>query len=206
MTRDTKSCRDNKIQDTLDKNQATLAASGRWSEMATFAGRDQSAKNLPAVLALLRLNSSRAVVPRRRVRSRTPARAGQQTRGATYRSADAGHVEGPPHGRPVRQRRRALPSRRSTRRSQQDKALELDQIKKLYSDFLGSGAGEVSIVGDFDPAACLPILQQTFFRLDRPRSLRVFRSRYSLECEAASTKSSRRTRPTQSILPGSCFR
>ena len=29
--------------------------------------------------------------------------------------------------------------------------MDADQIKKLYSDYLGSQAGEISIVGDFDP-------------------------------------------------------
>ncbi len=35
------------------------------------------------------------------------------------------------------------------------------QVEELYRDFLGSQAGELSIVGDFDPDACLPILQST---------------------------------------------
>ncbi len=35
------------------------------------------------------------------------------------------------------------------------------QVEELYHDFLGSQAGELSIVGDFDPDACLPILQNT---------------------------------------------
>jgi zinc protease len=33
------------------------------------------------------------------------------------------------------------------------------QAEQLYRDYLGSQAGELSIVGDFDPDACLPILQ-----------------------------------------------
>jgi zinc protease len=39
-------------------------------------------------------------------------------------------------------------------------AVHYDQIRQLYHDFLGSQAGELTIVGDFDPAACLPILTQ----------------------------------------------
>lgn len=34
------------------------------------------------------------------------------------------------------------------------------QVQELYRDFLGSQAGQLSIVGDFDPDACLPILQE----------------------------------------------
>jgi len=36
-----------------------------------------------------------------------------------------------------------------------------EQVLKLYRDYLGSQAGELSIVGDFDPSACIPILKQT---------------------------------------------
>jgi zinc protease len=35
------------------------------------------------------------------------------------------------------------------------------QVARLYREFLGSAAGELTIVGDFDPAACLPILKAT---------------------------------------------
>ena len=33
------------------------------------------------------------------------------------------------------------------------------QVAQLYRDYVGARAGEVTIVGDFDPAACLPILK-----------------------------------------------
>ncbi|MSU25060.1 MAG: insulinase family protein [Opitutus sp.] len=33
------------------------------------------------------------------------------------------------------------------------------QLTQIYRDYVGSRAGEVTIVGDFDPAACLPILK-----------------------------------------------
>jgi zinc protease len=43
------------------------------------------------------------------------------------------------------------------------KALTLDQVKKVYTDYLGAGAGELAIVGQFEPEATLslirPILQ-----------------------------------------------
>ena len=35
------------------------------------------------------------------------------------------------------------------------------QVTRLYREFLGSREGELTIVGDFDPAACLPILKET---------------------------------------------
>jgi zinc protease len=39
-------------------------------------------------------------------------------------------------------------------------ATTYDQVRQLYHDYLGSQAGEVTIVGDFDPDACLPVLKQ----------------------------------------------
>ena len=41
-------------------------------------------------------------------------------------------------------------------------AATYEQVKQLYTDFLGSQAGELTIVGDFDASACLPILTNTF--------------------------------------------
>ena len=41
-------------------------------------------------------------------------------------------------------------------------AVTRDQVAQLYREYLGSQAGELAIVGDFDPDACLPILQATF--------------------------------------------
>lgn len=35
-----------------------------------------------------------------------------------------------------------------------------EQVVKLYHDFVGSQNGELSIVGDFDPDSCLPVLHQ----------------------------------------------
>ena len=36
-----------------------------------------------------------------------------------------------------------------------------EQVVQLYQDYLGSQAGELTIVGDFDPDACLPILRDS---------------------------------------------
>ena len=36
-----------------------------------------------------------------------------------------------------------------------------EQVAQLYREYLGSQAGELSIVGDFDPDACLPVLKKT---------------------------------------------
>ncbi len=39
------------------------------------------------------------------------------------------------------------------------RAANFDQVAQLYKDYLGSQAGELTIVGDFDPNACLPVLK-----------------------------------------------
>lgn len=36
-----------------------------------------------------------------------------------------------------------------------------DRVAQLYRDYIGSRAGELTIVGDFDPKACLPLLKET---------------------------------------------
>jgi zinc protease len=39
-------------------------------------------------------------------------------------------------------------------------AVPYDQVLQLYHEYLGSQAGELTIIGDFDPEACLPVLKQ----------------------------------------------
>jgi zinc protease len=46
--------------------------------------------------------------------------------------------------------------------TQRLQATTYEQVKRLYTDYLGAQSGEVVIVGDFDPAACTPILSGTF--------------------------------------------
>jgi len=41
------------------------------------------------------------------------------------------------------------------------KAVSYEQVTKLYNDYIGSQAGELTIVGDFDEAACLKVLKET---------------------------------------------
>jgi zinc protease len=41
------------------------------------------------------------------------------------------------------------------------RSVTYEQVAQLYHDYLGSQAGELTIVGDFDPQTCLPILKTT---------------------------------------------
>ena len=40
------------------------------------------------------------------------------------------------------------------------KKVRHEQVEQLYRDYLGSQSGELTIVGDFDLDACLPILKK----------------------------------------------
>ncbi len=41
------------------------------------------------------------------------------------------------------------------------KAVTYEQVQQLYSDYLGSQSGELTLVGDFDETACLKVLEKT---------------------------------------------
>jgi zinc protease len=43
-----------------------------------------------------------------------------------------------------------------------NRAVTIEHIRRLYRDYLGGQHGEIAIVGDFDPADCLPVLNETF--------------------------------------------
>ena len=78
-----------------------------------------------------------------------------------------------------------------------------DQVAQLYRDYLGSQAGELTIVGDFDANACLPILKDTLARLECGQALRAHRlADHERTCPARSTRSTRPTKPTRPTLPG----
>ena len=49
------------------------------------------------------------------------------------------------------------------------KSATYEQVAQLYRDYLGSQAGELSIVGDFDADACLPILKDTLAGWKAPK-------------------------------------
>jgi zinc protease len=49
------------------------------------------------------------------------------------------------------------------------KYVTYEQVTKLYHDYLGSQAGELTIVGDFDEAACLKVLKETLAGWKAPK-------------------------------------
>jgi zinc protease len=158
MTRGTKNLSRQQIQDTLDKNEATLVASGDVG-VATFHLETKRAR-LPAVLQLLREILREPSLPDDEF---------EIYRGKSLASWDE-KLTDPQSLAVLRARRTLSPFDKSDVRYiatveeeiARDKALTLEQIKKLYGDFLGSQAVELAIVGDFDVDACLPALRETF--------------------------------------------
>jgi zinc protease len=49
------------------------------------------------------------------------------------------------------------------------KATTLDQAKQFYKDFYGASNGEISVVGDFDPAEIRPLMEQLFGAWKSPK-------------------------------------
>ncbi|HKQ37834.1 MAG TPA: insulinase family protein [Verrucomicrobiae bacterium] len=49
------------------------------------------------------------------------------------------------------------------------RSVSYEQVTKLYNDYLGSQAGELTIVGDFDKEACLKILEKALAGWKAPR-------------------------------------
>ncbi|MEX2558722.1 MAG: insulinase family protein, partial [Pirellulales bacterium] len=158
MLRGTKQLSRQQIQDELDRLRATLTASGETGA-ATFSLQTTRA-NLPAVLELLRQIVREPSLPR----NEFEVLARQQLAGLEEQLTD------PQSLAIVDVRRKVSPY------SQDDvryvptiveeiarvKALTLEQMKQLYEDYFGSQAGEVAVVGDFDPDQNKAVLEETF--------------------------------------------
>ncbi len=158
MLRGTKHLTRQQIQDELDKNRATLAAHGD-SGTVVFSLQTKRA-NLPAVLNLLKqilrepaLPPDEFAVLRRQRLSNLEEQLTEPTSLAI-----------------VRVRRTVSPYDKNDVRYiptidediERLTSLTQEQVKRLYDGFLGSQAGEVAIVGDFDPAENVKILRETF--------------------------------------------
>lgn len=155
MTRGTKQLTRQQIQDFLDQNLATLQASGQPGE-ATFFIQTKREKLL-AVLDLLRqvlreptLPASELEIWRQQVRS-------DLEQGLTDPQALAvrkvQRVLSPYPPNDVRY----IPTLEEELKQLQD--LEASAVRKLYADFLGSHAGQLVVVGDFDPEETLASFQ-----------------------------------------------
>ena len=60
-----------------------------------------------------------------------------------------------------------------------------DQLVQLYREYIGSQSGELTIVGDFDPQVCLPILKQTLAGWTAPRPYARIAHPLTTECNGS---------------------
>ncbi|WLD11093.1 insulinase family protein [Planctellipticum variicoloris] len=147
MVRGTKQLSRQQLQDQLDQSLATLGAGGNAGE-ATFSIQTKRDK-LPAVLDLLRQVLREPALPPAELEILKQAHRSDLEQGLTD-----------PQSLAVRAINRKLnpypPSdvRYSMTLEEELKAaieLDLAAVKKLYSNFLGAQAGQLVVVGDFDP-------------------------------------------------------
>jgi zinc protease len=169
MLRGTRKMSYQHMRDELDKLQATLSTGGGAGRGGPATGSTLGAVSfsiqakrdtLPAVLDILRQVLREPLLPAR------PFEIMQQARLASLEQmrTDPGMLAArllQRHLAPYPQDDvRYVPTiEESIARLQ---AVTRDQVAQMYRTYLGSQAGELAIVGDFDPDACLPILQATF--------------------------------------------
>jgi zinc protease len=156
MTRGTKQLTRQQIQDQLDQNLATLRGSGEAGQ-ATFLIQTKRDK-LPVALGILRqilrepsLPKAELEVLRRQSRSdleqgltdpqSLAVRAVQRTL-SPYAANDIRYIP------TIEEELKLLDE------------LDLAAIKRLHAEFLGTQAGQISVVGDFDPDATLATLRE----------------------------------------------
>lgn len=156
MTRGTKNLTRQQIQDELDENRATLSAGGSPGE-ATFAIQTKRA-NLPAVLNLLKQILREPTLPADEfdvLRRRQLARLEEQLTNPTALAITRVRRLVSPY---AEDDVRYVPTIEENIQRYADVTRE--QVKTLYDEFLGARAGELVIVGDFDPAENSKILQE----------------------------------------------
>lgn len=158
MARGTRKLTYQQLQDELDKNRATLNASGSVGR-ASFS-LETKGSNLPVVLELLRqvlrepsLPADQLEVLRREelaqleaARTEPQSLAGRRLRAVLqpYPRSDV----------------RYAPTIEEEIQRLQDVTLE--ELQKLYGQYLGGHAGQLALVGDFDAAAVRPLLEKMF--------------------------------------------
>jgi zinc protease len=156
MTRGTKQLTRQQLADLLDKNLATLSAAGQAGE-ATFAIQTKR-DNLPAVLDLLRQVLREPTLPTSEL---------DVLRQQSRSDLEQGLTD--PQALAVRKVQRTLSPYPATdvryiatieEELKQLQDLEPSVLRKLHAEFLGSQAGQLVVVGDFDAEPTLAALQQ----------------------------------------------
>lgn len=169
----TKNLSKQQVQDELDKNFARLVGGGGMGSL-TFTVQTKRA-NLAATLEILRQILREPLLPEDEF---------EVMKTAELASLDSSRTE--PTALASTQLRRLLSNYpaddvRYTPTIEEEiertKAADIEQVRKLYNEYLGSAHGELAIVGDFEPSEVLPILEKTladwkpsqnYARIERP--------------------------------------
>ncbi len=158
MLRGAKHLTHQQIRDELDKQNARLFAFGN-AGTATFSITTKR-ENLPAVLNLLRQVLREPTLPA----DELDVLKRQQLAGVERQRTDPSALAGNWLSRRLSPYStddvRYVPT--LDEEAQRIQAVTPEQVRKLYEQYLGVQKGELTIVGDFDSAACLAHLTETF--------------------------------------------
>ena len=154
MTKGTKQLSQQQIKDALDKRRSTLRGSGSAGTI-TFTIQTKRAE-LSAVLALLRQILREPSLPPEELeiyrRQRLAMLEQISTRPQFLAMERVGRAMSPYPKGDVRYE----PTLQD--RIERYESIKMDQVKRLYDDFLGGANGEAAVVGDFDPDEVRPLL------------------------------------------------
>ena len=155
MTRGTKKLTRQQLQDELDKLEATLVAAGSTGEAAFVVRAPRP--NLPEALELLRQVLREPSLPEAELEILRREHLASLEESRTEPSAQASRaIERKLNPYPNEDVRYVPTIDESIERA---KAVTLDQVTKLYADYLGAAAGELVIIGDAEPEATLSLLR-----------------------------------------------
>ncbi len=197
MLRGTKELTRAQIQDRLDKNLASLSAEGDKG-VVSFSLETKRA-SLPVVLDLLRQILREPSLP---------AEEWSVMQRESLANLDE-QLTDPQSLALVRMRRTINPYSKDDVRyiaTPQEEieevgALKIGDFQKLYADFLGSQAGELTLVGDFDPDEVRPLLDKLFVDWKAKQPYERLERSSSTKYPAIGKRFSRRTRPTPCSSP-----
>jgi len=156
MTRGTEKYTRQQLQDALDKNRASLGASGSPGS-ATFS-IETKRENLPAVLEILEQvlrhptfpDDELGIIQRAQVAAWEKQLVDPQALATTVVRQ---HMSAWPKGDP-----RYVPS--IEEELEATKQVTRDQLVKLHNDFLSPKHGQLAIVGDFEPGEIVPLCEK----------------------------------------------
>ena len=156
MRRGTKKLDRQALQDALDKNFADLSVSGGAGDI-TFAVSTKR-ENLAAALDILRQVAREPSFPEKEF----DVLRQEQISGVERRLKDPQALALNAVRRKVNLYPKDHPKYYPTLEEEieQLKGVDLDGVKKVYNEFLGSSVGELAVVGDFDPKEVVPIFEK----------------------------------------------